>query len=151
MLSKIVRAFRRPTAADVSGIDLLSKDDAQNTFRLSRSAWNRSVLLAEEFGSAKASGNPETGLTLLKATPHGILGVKPDYDTTSDAPDFIVVSVTYPTPTCDLLTDAQAAEVLQTTARQMEPEFAVSGNVERGRDSLAIYFMITKAPLKIVS
>jgi len=127
-----------------SEIEILSKEDARTVCAMTRAQWVENVSQAVIAGLATAMGNPETGLSMATTTPVGELIVRPNFSGDGKKPDFILVTVGYSHPTSALLTDAALNDAIQESKRQMEPEYEVSGWVERIQDRAAVFFVITE-------
>lgn len=141
MLLSLIAALAQGGAPD---LEILSKDDARAIFAMTRSEWVENVQRAVTAGAARAMGRPESGgVTMVMTSQAGELFVRPDYSD-EGTPDFLIVTVGYRSPTVEPLTDAALNDAIERAKRQMEPEYEVTGRVERLEGSLAIFFTITE-------
>ena len=121
-------------------LELLSKADAQAIFAMTRDEWTENVRGAVATGMATAGGTPDSGLCMNMVTETGLLSVTPDYSE-EGKPDFIQVTVAYPSPPKHL-SKAALDDAIGTATDQMKPEYKVVGRAEWIMQGLAVFFTI---------
>ena len=141
----VAAALISPSVAlvqEAANLELLSKDDARAIFAMTRAEWAENVRRAVATGAARATGKSESGgVTMVTTTQAGELFVRPDYSD-EGRPDFILVTVGYRSPPAELLSDASLNDAIELAKRQMEPEYEVTGRVERLEAGAAVFFTI---------
>ena len=128
-------------------LEILSKSDATAMFALSKDAWNKNVFLAASLGIGKPIESPDG--TFKMGTRHGdgiFMLVKPNYGADHSKPEFIQVSVYYPSDHSDIINDETTLKELEThTQRQMQPEYDVIIIPEEFSDGLMLCIIIHEA------
>jgi hypothetical protein len=123
-------------------LEILSKEDARAIFAMTRAEWVENVRQAVMAGAARATGKPESGgVTMVTTTQAAELFVRPDYSD-EGRPDFILLTVGFRSPTAERLSDAALDDAINLAARQMEPEYEVTGRAERLEGGAAVFFTI---------
>jgi hypothetical protein len=132
------------TAASQSGLEILSKADAVQLFKMSKQQWQQNVATVVAAGLGTPSPD---GTTLSVKTPTGYAITRPDYSRGNSRPAFVQVTIAYP-PGGPLpaFTDTMAADLIAHTQQQMAPEFDVLGNTERLQGGLVFFFIISERP-----
>ena len=126
--------------------DMLSKEDARQTFNLTFQVWASNVRAAHEGGVAKGLVNTEYEWTLLVPTEAGVLKVTPSYlPSNLTRPHKIMIGIEQ-TGTLSQLTkrlrDDQIIEIVQKGYRQMLPEFTVLSNVDLAGETVQYNFVL---------
>jgi len=114
--------------------EILSKDDAKNTFGLSFSQWSNNVKQLQSTGAARFAFAGPNELTLFVLTAGGVLKVTPSYlPNQLQRPHKISIAVEQ-TPSESAktknLSDAQLKEKISKWHREMLPEFTVMTNID---------------------
>lgn len=107
--------------------------------------WQANVRQSVAACIARALGNPETGVGMVMVTIEGgLLVVRPLYASDAATPDLIQVTVGYRDSWAALLTDAVLEEAVAAAKQQMEPEYYVTGSVERTDGGVSVFFKIVE-------
>ena len=98
---------------------------------MTRDEWIENVRRGVESGIARSEvETPEFGPSMNMITEGYLLSVKPSYSA-EEKPDFIQVTVGYPSPVPTQLSEASLNDAIRTAAHQMKLEYNVTGHVER--------------------
>jgi hypothetical protein len=124
--------------------EILSKEDAKNTFALSFAQWSANAKQLQSSGAARVAFAGPHDLTLLVLTPDGILKVTPSYLSSNlRRPHKISIAVEQ-TPSesrkTRSLSDAELKERIAKWHREMLPEFTAMTNIDLIGDTVQYNF-----------
>jgi hypothetical protein len=108
---------------------IYSKADAALMFSMTLDDWNTNVVNAHASGVGVGIGQPENGYGLAMQTAVGQILVNPYYSS-PETPEFLQVTIVYPSEIARNLTLEGLKETGQTAVEQMLPEFTMTYEVE---------------------
>lgn len=124
---------------------LVSKEDAQKMFGMSKQLWNQNVLGAAQLGVAqKHRGQNGTLGIMIQSSRGWRMRVTPAYDDTDRAPTRIHLAVVYPSTIEAALSDDVLRQALHEVNRELAPEYAMRMAHQRRGNGLEIHLFIEK-------
>jgi len=134
LLSILFIAILMLVPLDTQAEEILSKEDAKNTFSLSFAQWSSNVRQLQAAGLARFAFTEPNEFTLLILTPVGVLKVTPSYLSNElERPHKISVAVEQ-TPIESIKTkkfsDLQLRDKIFKWHQEMLPEFTVMTNID---------------------
>jgi len=134
-----------PTTATPDDQMILSKADADMMFSLSLDEWNQNVLMAQQAGMSRSSGNPENGLTQMLETPEGAVMVNPHFEKSKRKPDFLLVTLGYRPPYSQIFTEKVVRKLLDRAIVQLGETYVVTNQYDPQGDMVFIHWTVRPA------
>jgi hypothetical protein len=126
--------------------EILSKEDAKNTFALSFAQWSENAKQLQSLGAARFAFAGPHDLTVLVLTPDGILKVTPSYLSNQlQRPHKISIAVEQSpiqSRKTRSLSDAELKERIAKWHREMLPEFTAMTNIDLIGDTVQYNFTL---------
>ncbi len=127
-------------------VEILSKDDAKQTFAMSFADWSANVKQIHDMGLGKGAIAGTYDWTLLMPTPAGILKVTPSYlPNQLQRPHKISIAVEQtkvPSAATRGLSDAELKSMIEKWYREMLPEYTAMTNIDLVGETVQFNFTL---------